>query len=461
MRKFSIFLTLVLAVALALPIFGVSAQEEQFVKTFDLPTEPAAEGPLAGVDPTGQTVVYWHQHTGSREEFMNSMVEEFNTGNPWQIVVEASNQGGYGDLYNKMVAGIQAGEVPNLVAAYQNNSAAYYQAGGLVEDMDVYVKDTTWGYNEAEVADFVPGFFNQDYTPDGAHRIGFPPNRSTEALYYNMTALQELGFDAPPASWQEFHDMACAFTENGWSGYEGDDAAGYTIRTDASFIAAATFASGGEIFQDGAFVFNNPETVDAIQFMVDLYNEGCASLIAEQYGDQNNFTAGKALFYIGSTSGLPFIRSGVEEAFAEPFEWGVGFIPYSDVPVQNVYGASVSIPATTPEAQLAAWLFVRWFSEPEQQARWAEISNYFPVRFSAQDDMQTAFDDFPQYGQAWDLIQGETKVEPQVASYDAIRNAEVETFETLLSSGGDVETALTDLTNTANEIMATFEVAPQ
>jgi len=32
-----------------------------------------------------------------------------------------------------------------------------------------------------------------------------------------VTALQELGFDAPPASWQEFHDMACAFTEQGWS----------------------------------------------------------------------------------------------------------------------------------------------------------------------------------------------------------------------------------------------------
>lgn len=458
MRKCSIFLTLVLA--LALPLFAVNAQEADFVNTFDLPTEPAAEGPLAGVDPSGQTVVYWHQHTGSREEFLNAMVEEFNAGNPWGITVEASNQGSYGDIYNKMIAGIQAGEVPNLVVAYQNNSAAYFQAGGLVENMDVYVTDPTWGYNEAEVADFVPGFYTQDYTPDGSARIGFPPNRSTEALYYNMTALQELGYDAPPASWEEFREMACAFTEQGWSGYEGDDAIGYTIRTDASYVAAATFALGGEIFEEGAFVYNNPETIEAVQFMVDLYNEGCAELVAEQFGDQNNLTAGKALFYVGSSSGLPFIRQGVEEAFAEPFDWGMTFIPYSDVPVQNVYGASVSIPATTPEAQLAAWLFIRWFSEPEQQAKWAEISNYFPVRFSAQEGMQAAFEDFPQYGQSWELIQGETKVEPQLASYDAIRNEVRAAFDTLLSSGGDVETALTDLTNAANEIMATFEVAP-
>jgi ABC-type glycerol-3-phosphate transport system substrate-binding protein len=30
--------------------------------------DAAAEGAYAGVDPTGQTVVWWHQHSGSREE---------------------------------------------------------------------------------------------------------------------------------------------------------------------------------------------------------------------------------------------------------------------------------------------------------------------------------------------------------------------------------------------------------
>lgn len=451
------FVALVLIVALALPMVAVNAQDDSgFVKTFDL-QGPAADGPLAGVDPSGQTVVYWHQHSGSREEFLNQMIEEFNTGNPWGITIEGSNQGGYGDIYNKMIAGIPSGDVPNLVVAYQNNAAAYFQAGGLVDDMDVYVTDTTWGLNEAEVADFVPGFFTQDYTADGTARIGFPPNRSTEALYVNMTALKELGYDAPPASWQEFGEMACAFTENGWSGYDGDDTIGYTIRTDASFIAAATFALGGEIYVDGQFVFNNPETQQALQFMVDLYNDGCATLIAEQYGDQNNFAAGKSPFFIGSTSGLPFVRSAVEEAFAEPFEWVVTFIPYADMPVQNVYGASVSIPKTTPEGQLAAWLFVRWFTEPEQQAGWAEVSNYYPVRFSSQAGMEAMFADFAQYGQSWELIQGETKVEPQLASYDVIRNEAVATFDNLLTGGGDVATALTELTNTANEIQASFQ----
>ena len=456
MRKLSVLAALVLVVVLTVPLFAVHAQDG-FVKTFDLPAEPAAEGPRAGVDPSGQTVVYWHQHTGGREEFLNAIVADFNANNPWGITVEASNQGGYDDIYNKMIAAISAGEgLPNLVVAYQNNAAAYYLGGGLVEDMDVYVLDPQWGFNEAEIADFIPGFFTQDYLPDGSARIGFPPNRSLEAMYYNITALAELGYDGPPTSWDQFREMACAFTESGWTGYEGEDTVGYTVRTDASNIAAGAYSLGGDIFQDGQFIYSSPETVQYIQFIVDLYNEGCAELVAEAFGDQNNFTAGKALFYVGSTSGLPFVRGGIEEAFAEPFEWGVTALPYADVPVSDVYGASVSIPATTPEAQLAAWLFVRWFTEPEQQAGWAEVSQYFPVRFSTSESLGVFFEDLPQYEQAWNLLQGETKVEPQLASYDVIRDEAQATFDGLLANGGDVETALTELTNTANEIMASF-----
>ncbi len=36
---------------------------------------PATEGELAGVDPSGQTVVWWHNHSGSREELLKTMVE--------------------------------------------------------------------------------------------------------------------------------------------------------------------------------------------------------------------------------------------------------------------------------------------------------------------------------------------------------------------------------------------------
>ena len=58
------------------------------------PCAPAADGPLAGIDPRGQTIVWWHQHSGSREEKLAVIVEDFNTNNECGIVLDAQNQGG-------------------------------------------------------------------------------------------------------------------------------------------------------------------------------------------------------------------------------------------------------------------------------------------------------------------------------------------------------------------------------
>jgi ABC-type glycerol-3-phosphate transport system substrate-binding protein len=344
--------------------------------------------------------------------------------------------------------------------AYQNQSAAY-ALGGAVVDMNTFVNDATWGLNEAEQADFIPSFFEQDVLADGT-RIGFPPNRSLEALYYNADALAELGYDGPPTTWEEFREAACRFTEEGWSGYEGDDTMGYSIRTDASFIAAATFALGGDIYdaETGTFAYNNPETQAALQFMQDLLNEGCANLIAERFGDQNDFAAGKNLFYVGSTSGLPFVLAAIEEGSAEPFEWGVAYLPYAEAPVVNIYGASVTILGgnSTLEEQLATWLFVRWFSEPEQQVAWAEASQYFPVLISVSDDLGNIFTELPQYEQAWELLlNAEGYFEPSDASYELVRNAAQAAFEAILTQGNNVEATLEVLDETANQIQTEFE----
>ena len=49
-----------------------------------------------------------------------------------------------------------------------------------------------------------------------------------------------------------------------------------------------------------------------MEFMQDLFANGCATLVTEQYGDQTNFGAGRTLFTVSSSSGLPFYRSAVE-----------------------------------------------------------------------------------------------------------------------------------------------------
>ena len=50
-----------------------------------------------------------------------------------------------------------------------------------------------------------------------------------------------------------------------------------------------------------------------------------------------------------------------------------------------LFGTNVSIMCTTPERQLAAWLFVKYLSRSDVTARWRldYFTGYLPVRQSA------------------------------------------------------------------------------
>jgi multiple sugar transport system substrate-binding protein/sn-glycerol 3-phosphate transport system substrate-binding protein len=422
----------------------------------------AQDDPYADVDPSNQTVIFWHQHSGAREEELLEIVEQFNATNEWNITVEASNQGGYGDIFQKMNLGLTAGgeDLPELVVAYGNQSASYQLADGLV-DMSTLVDSPTWGLSEEEKADFFTGFYNADII--GGERLGFPPNRSMEVMYYNSDWLAELSeagvisFEGAPTTPEQFREAACAAVENPYSGATGDPAQslGYQLSVDASRFASWTFAFGGDVFDTEAnqYTYNSEAAVEAMTFLQGLFADGCAGPVVERFGDQANFGQGITLFTVGSSSGLPFYRSAVDEGAA--FNWSVAAIPHTtEEPVQNIYGASVSIPRSTPEQELAAWLFMKYYTSPEIQADWAVASNYFPVRASVADGLAEYFDQNEAYATAFELLQYGT-VEPQVAGYDFVRDMIEQTMAAIVDDPSlDVQATLDAANEEANEILA-------
>jgi multiple sugar transport system substrate-binding protein len=408
---------------------------------------------LDDVDPSGQVVTYWHQHSQQREEGLERMVERFNSTNQWGITVEAEYAGGYSDIYNRMVTAIAGGQVPSLVVAYQNEAAAYAAANALT-DLNPYVNHPVWGVDDP--SDFFQGFFMQDVNAQfGGQRLGFPPNRSIEIMYYNQTWLEEMGYDGPPETWDEFAEMCEDATDDDAGTY------GYAVSTDASRFFATVISRGGGIARaDGSgYTFDTPEAAAAMEFMKGLYDAGYVHKIAERYGDQTDFGNQKVLFTIGSSSGLPYYQQAVDEGEAGSFEWGVAPLPHTTRRAQvNVYGASVSVPRTNLEEQLAAWLFVRWMSEPEQQAEWVEVSNYFPVRHSVADNLGDYLDENPRFAQAFNILQtSDTQAEPPFLGYSEVRDLVNAAYNAIID-GADIAQTLAELEEEANEIHAS--VAP-
>jgi multiple sugar transport system substrate-binding protein/sn-glycerol 3-phosphate transport system substrate-binding protein len=446
MKKFSLFAILALMLFSLVPVFG---QETV---------------PYDDVDPTGATVVFWHQHTGARADELGKIVDEFNTTNEWKIIVEASNQGGYDDIFQKMTLGLAGGgeDLPNLVVAYQNQAATYQLVDGLV-DLNALVDSEKWGLTKEEQADFFPAFWNSDVFPTfDNQRLGIAPNRSMEVMYYNSDWLAELksagaiSFDGAPTTPDQFKEAACAAAKNPFSKATGDKAnsIGYELSVDASRFASWTFGQGGDIFdyENGVYTLNSDAAKAAMAFLQDLYASGCARTVTESFGDQTNFGAGTTLFTVGSSSGLPFYKSAVEDG--ANFAWSLDAVPHtSEDPRQNIYGASVSIPKTTPEQELAAWLFVKYYTSPSIQVRWGIVSNYFPVRASAVNDaaIQDIFSTNAAYKTAFDLLQFGV-AEPPVPGYDPVRK-EMANAMVAIADGADVATTLDALNETANGIL--------
>jgi len=422
--------------------------------------------PWANLDPQGQTVIFWHNYSRSNGQALQKIVDRFNSTNPWDITVQASYQGSYLEIFNKMMGTLNTQDAPGLAVAYQNQ-AATYQLGNALVDINSLLDSPKWGMPETDQNDFFPGFWNQDVSPFfGNARLGFPAYRSEELMYYNKDWLAELkaagkiDFDGPPTTPEQFKAAACAAAQKPFSKGPKTGSIGYEYGTeDASHLAAWTFANGGDIFDDqtSKFTFNSDAVEKASTLIQDLFKDGCATLIVKSYGDQTDFASGKLLFTTSSSSGLGFYKSAVDKGAR--FKWGVAALPHTGVePVQNIYGASISIPKTAPETELAAWLFLKYFTSPDVQAEWAIATSYFPVRSSVAANLADYFSKNDAYKYGFDLLKF-GNAEPPVPGYDFVRN-KVNDAMAAIVDGADVPYTLERLNEDANMILAEQMAAP-
>ena len=409
--------------------------------------EPAQQTNVEALDPSEQEVTFWYQHTRERETALQELIADYNEENEHGIVVKGEYAGAYSDIYNKMVVGIQANALPSLVVAYQNQAMAYYRDGGIV-DIAPYMDSPQWGLSRSEKSDFIQSFLKQDFI--GGAQVGFPPNRSLEVFYYNVDWLRELGFDNPPRTWDEFAQMCRLARDNPFSRSEDKGRSlGFLIEAEASRLASLVFTRGGDLVDETSsrYTIGTLAMRGALSMLRGLMEDGSIELMGEEYGDQREFASGQVLVMLRSSSGLPFVTSAVEDGL--DFTWTVTYPPNElEEPIVNVYGASVSLCKTTPQQQLAAWLFVKWFTEPAQQARWVRASNYFPVRRSTASELNEYFEKNTRYKAAYELLDF-GKSEPTLSGYQQVRRVLQEAMVEIIE-GGDMDRVLADVQQDAN-----------
>ncbi len=414
------------------PELGVTSQPER--------TATPTPHPLN--DLRGTTIQFWHPWSGEREFAVLSLVNQFNAENEYGIVVTAFSH--KGDLYQNVRAGIWSGVLPQVAAAYNNQLQSWDNQGGVIVDLNTFIDHPVWGLDAEARADYYPVFWDQDEVT--GKRLGVAVYRTAMTLFYNQTWARELGFQAPPASTAEFRQQACAAARN-------DGTGGWIASLDPSTVMSWILAFGGSGLNEAGdgYDFDTPEVAAAFEYLASLFGRGCAWLPAYRYAN-DEFASRQGLFYTSSIAGIPYQQAAMEN-HQNTDQWTVLPFPSPEGdPVLNVNGPAYAILRSSPKKELAAWLFVRWITQPENQAVFIQSSGYFPSRRSTLTHLQAYALDNPQWMEALAWIPY-SKFEPRLGSWGIARWAVGEAAGELAKPGFD-SASIPDLLAELNALLA-------
>ena len=384
------------------------------------PSQTPTPLPTVGVDPAalrGVSIQVWQAFTGPAADLFTSQAAQFNADNQWGIVVTPSGYGDYTSLFDAMNAALDTGKAADLVATLPEQTLAWETLGKVV-DLQPYLVDPQWGLGKDAIADIPSIFWAQDNV--NGEQLGIPAQRSARFIFYNETWAHEMGFANPPTTADEFRQQACAANASKQKDADpkNDGYGGWIVDTNWQTTYSWLLAFGGGVADGSSYGLRTDPNLATLQFIKGLFDSHCAWISTEP-APFDSFARRSALFISGD---LAEIRTEMEsmKSLKNSDEWSVLPFPGTQDNGLVVYGPSYTVLKSTPEKQLAAWLFARWLLSPESQAQWVEATGLFPLRHSVMDMIGPYLLASPQWGAAIATL-SQAQVVPQMASWRKIR----------------------------------------
>ena len=335
---------------------------------------------------------------------------------------------------SKTALGAKDQELSNVKSELDGVKNQLAEAKGKITELEGSVKA-----KEEQIADFFETAFFGTVLENGI-RVGFPLSQSINLIYYNSTWANELGFDSAPKSIDEFKDQACAATAANADddNPNNDGTGGLVMYTGSSNVVSWIFSFGGNIISNdfSGYDFTTPETESVSVFLKELWDDGCA--FTTQSYPHPEFATRKALFIMNSSVGIPYQLDAFEADDAFPTDEWI-FIPFvgpEGGEAVNAFSQTIGMVNTTPEKNLAAWLFLKYISSPETQATWIKGSAYYPTRKSVPALLTDYATANPQWKTGQDLL-AIGNSEPARASWATVRREVQNTFSAILQGDYD------------------------
>lgn len=426
-------------------------------------TVSAQDDPLAEIDPTGATIMYWHEWDGAQGDGITAIIDAFNADNEWGITVEQNPLGGSRDVRENLSTGITSGDLPNLGGAGFITDAMGYFLDGVLVPLDQYVDSPTWGFSEAELADLNLDVINTNrpsISPFDGQLLAWPIGISGDVMSVNLDLLADMNeaglidFEGAPTNFDQFSTAACSASE-----LEGVTA-GFAARPSGTELYSFILNFGGEIFDEeaDAYTFTNEGAIAAMEYLQGLFNDGCMYYPdGGNFANTGEFSLGLNTFAVGSSVGVPFIQGDMDAAELD-YNWINTTVPWTEgnrTVVTSLRG--VTMLESTPEENLATWLFIKyWATNQDAQVIWTESAQYQPYNTATPANLSAEFVD----GNAQFASYSEVLADPNIRlitfpvhprSFDVSLVAG-ELYSNITIGGMDIAEAAAEAEEEANEI---------
>ncbi len=337
-------------------------------------------------------LTYWQYEFESKVETIDELIEAFEAEHPGITVEQQTFP--YDAFQQQVAAAVPAGEGPDIVNLFYGWLPAWAGAGYLIP-----LPENSFDAASIE-RDFIPTVQGASY--DGSY-WGLPTAVRNLALFYNQEMFDEAGIDGPPATWDEFVEVAKQLTvgENGRF-----EQIGYGVAPDGQDhnlvreVLVRQFG-GTPYSEDNAQVtYNSPEGKEAFSFYTNWVTEDAIGVPNFVPGGSSGSAAGYRTGFMAGRIAMVIDGSFAIDTFNEGagFEWGVAELPVMEEGGTQANFSSFWMNGLTPQAEEspekleAASRFLQFLTTEEAMQIWLENTGELPARASLAENPELAED---------------------------------------------------------------------
>ncbi len=342
-------------------------------------TPPATDFQYSTSKVIGKKVIFWHPWVGKRGKIIEQMALEYNLSNPYDIQVEPRHWGGEEALIAGFTSSIQ--DPPSLVVLPPEYRFAFTEMGLAFQDLSTYIDQSSSEIGMTGIQDYPDTLLQPVKTETKIY--GIPAAGDTRVMVYNKTWAKILGFDQSPTNWAGFVEQACAAAQvnNKLSDRRLRGTGGWLIDLAPDTALAWIHALGAPIpfSSETKTTYASPAYQKVFSDLVTLRLNGCA-WVGKNPNSEFYFSDRLALFMTMRISDATSLESTMTTKKSMD-QWEILSFPGNQDP--DTWLADMDyffIPTTDDDQQLAAWLFLKWLSAPEQELRLSLSDGLLPAR---------------------------------------------------------------------------------